>query len=250
MTQATIDRLIINSPYTEPSRHWRYERETRTFSLAEGRRPAGYVVASESSRAFDDPGIFVEIPLVNQIRPRVEGLARGGLSRREQHHQAAVGALDRPGGIRGAALLFLPIGGDRDADLADRSARRRARGHQYPLRRRRVPAPLLQDGHLFYQDELRRRLIITLNMTRVVQHLWEALRFENTERLEPVFDRDHPIRATGDMSTWYTGKPCERTAKVARQLLRLRQRLGGIRCVCAGQPSGGHGVGQERPPGF
>ncbi len=64
---------------------------------------------------------------------------------------------------------------------------------------------------LFYQDELRRRLIITLNMSRVVQHVWEAVRQENTERLTPVFDRDHPIRATGDMRTWYTGKPCERT---------------------------------------
>jgi type III restriction enzyme len=31
---------------------------------------------------------------------------------------------------------------------------------------------------LFYQDELRRRLIITLNMTRVVQHIWEAIRQE------------------------------------------------------------------------
>jgi type III restriction enzyme len=66
---------------------------------------------------------------------------------------------------------------------------------------------------LFYQDELRRRLIITLNMSRVVQHVWEAVRQENTERLTPVFDRDHPIRATGDMRTWYTGKPCERTRK-------------------------------------
>lgn len=37
MTQTTIDRLIINSPYTEPSRHWRYQREAGTFSLAEGR---------------------------------------------------------------------------------------------------------------------------------------------------------------------------------------------------------------------
>jgi len=65
--RATIDRLIINSPYAEPTRHWRYERETRLFDLVEGRRPAGYVVASESSKAFDDPGIFVEIPLVNQF---------------------------------------------------------------------------------------------------------------------------------------------------------------------------------------
>ena len=66
---------------------------------------------------------------------------------------------------------------------------------------------------LFYQDDLRRRLIITLNMSKVVQHIWDALRFENTERLEPVFDRDHPLRSTGDMSTWYTGRPCERARK-------------------------------------
>jgi hypothetical protein len=32
MSRATIDRLIINSPYEEPSRHWHYERETRRFS--------------------------------------------------------------------------------------------------------------------------------------------------------------------------------------------------------------------------
>jgi type III restriction enzyme len=62
---------------------------------------------------------------------------------------------------------------------------------------------------LFYQDDLKRRLIITLNMTKVVQHIWEAIRFENTEKLEPVFDRDRPIRSTGDMGTWYTGKPCQ-----------------------------------------
>lgn len=66
---------------------------------------------------------------------------------------------------------------------------------------------------LFHPDELKRRLIITLNMTRVVQHIWEAIRFENTEALEPVFDQDHPIRSTGDMGTWYTGKPCEYTKR-------------------------------------
>jgi type III restriction enzyme len=66
---------------------------------------------------------------------------------------------------------------------------------------------------LFYQDELRRRLIITLNMSHVVQHIWDAIRLENTERLEPVFDRDHPLGSTGDMTTWYTGRPCEPTAR-------------------------------------
>ncbi len=78
MSQATIDRLIINSPYEEPAQHWRYTRESRSFSLAEGRRPAGYVMASGDSQVFDDPGEFVEIPLVNQIRPRVKAWREAG----------------------------------------------------------------------------------------------------------------------------------------------------------------------------
>jgi len=65
MPKATIDHLIINSPYEEPKHHWSYDRESRTFDLAAGRRPLGYVIASQSSKAFDDPGIFVPIPLVN-----------------------------------------------------------------------------------------------------------------------------------------------------------------------------------------
>ena len=66
---------------------------------------------------------------------------------------------------------------------------------------------------LFWRDDLKRRLIITLNTNKVVQHIWEGIRFQNTERLEPVSDRDRPIRSTGDMATWYTGKPCERAAR-------------------------------------
>jgi len=47
-------------------------RETRRFSREPGRRPVGYVRASEASKSFDDPGEFVELPLANQIRPRVK----------------------------------------------------------------------------------------------------------------------------------------------------------------------------------
>lgn len=36
MARTTIDRLIVNSPFQEPARHWRYERETRIFHLMEG----------------------------------------------------------------------------------------------------------------------------------------------------------------------------------------------------------------------
>ena len=49
MERATIDRLIVNAPYEEPEKYWSYHRERRTFSLAPGRRPAGYVIASEGS---------------------------------------------------------------------------------------------------------------------------------------------------------------------------------------------------------
>ncbi|MDQ3020579.1 MAG: hypothetical protein M3R36_08420 [Bacteroidota bacterium] len=69
MAQSSIDKLIINSPYSEPSHYWKYDREARTFSLEDGRRLARYVIASESSRSFDDPGRFIEIPLTNLIRP-------------------------------------------------------------------------------------------------------------------------------------------------------------------------------------
>ena len=66
------DHLIINSPYEEPTCHWHYDRETRSFDKRDGRRPAGYVVATPDSQDFDDPGFFVELPLVNKIRPRVK----------------------------------------------------------------------------------------------------------------------------------------------------------------------------------
>ena len=71
-TSATIDQLIISSPYEEPREHWKYDRETRRFTREPGRRPAGYIRASEASKSFDDPGEFIELPLVNKIRPRVK----------------------------------------------------------------------------------------------------------------------------------------------------------------------------------
>ncbi|HYL09323.1 MAG TPA: hypothetical protein VEU31_01175, partial [Candidatus Acidoferrales bacterium] len=62
---------------------------------------------------------------------------------------------------------------------------------------------------LFTVDDLRRRLVYVLNMTKIVQHIWQAIRAENAESLVAVFDTERPIRATGDMLPWYTGKPCE-----------------------------------------
>jgi len=73
-----INKLIINSPYVEPQQYWEYIRDTREFVLQTGRRPAGYVVASESSKSFDDPGTFIEIDLVNSIRPRINKWREAG----------------------------------------------------------------------------------------------------------------------------------------------------------------------------
>lgn len=66
---------------------------------------------------------------------------------------------------------------------------------------------------LFYQDDIRRRIVLVLNMSRIVQHLVNEIRCKNAESIDPVFDNDNPIRSTADMRTWYTGKPCEPARK-------------------------------------
>jgi len=50
-------------------------------------------------------------------------------------------------------------------------------------------------------------------MTKVIQHIKDAIHFENIESLVPVFDSENPIRSTGNMRTWYTGRPCEYTER-------------------------------------
>jgi len=66
---------------------------------------------------------------------------------------------------------------------------------------------------LFHEDPLRRRILIALNIDLVVQHVREFVNEQNTERLTPVFDQEHPIGVTGQMRTWYTTKSCFPTVK-------------------------------------
>ncbi len=67
-----IKNLIICNPYKVPSQHWKYNREKIKFELVSDRRPAGFLIASADSKAFDDPGEFRELQLVNRIRERVD----------------------------------------------------------------------------------------------------------------------------------------------------------------------------------
>ncbi|MEI6705826.1 MAG: hypothetical protein WCK96_01700 [Methylococcales bacterium] len=46
--------------------------------IKDGRRPAGYVMATPNAKGFDDAGLFVEIELVNKILPRVKAWREAG----------------------------------------------------------------------------------------------------------------------------------------------------------------------------
>jgi len=66
---------------------------------------------------------------------------------------------------------------------------------------------------LIYQEDLKKRLLILLNMNKIVQHIFNAIIFENTQELVAIFDKENPLKSTGKMMTWYTTKPCEITKK-------------------------------------
>ena len=66
-----IDKLIINSPYEKPKEYWTQIPRSSLFKRKPGRRPAGYIKATESKDP-EEAGIFIEIPLVNKIRERVD----------------------------------------------------------------------------------------------------------------------------------------------------------------------------------
>ena len=65
----------------------------------------------------------------------------------------------------------------------------------------------------YHHDPIRRRILIGLNLDRVVQHLLRHIQQQNTERLAPVFDEEAPIGSTADLHTWYTTKPCQPTRR-------------------------------------
>ena len=65
----------------------------------------------------------------------------------------------------------------------------------------------------YYREDLRKRLLIMLNMRKIVQHIFTAIRFENAQEIEAVYDKEMSIKSTSKMMTWYTSKPAELTQK-------------------------------------
>lgn len=64
-----------------------------------------------------------------------------------------------------------------------------------------------------YEEELRRRVLIALNMTKIVHHIWSVITFQNIESVALTFNKEKPIRSTSDMMPWNTTRPCEYTKK-------------------------------------
>ncbi len=69
------------------------------------------------------------------------------------------------------------------------------------------------DPPLFYQDPLRQRVIYTLNLSRIVRHLYKEIQCANTQRIAAVLDSRHPVRRAGEMLPWHTTRPCFKTTK-------------------------------------
>ena len=75
-------------------------------------------------------------------------------------------------------------------------------------------------------------------MSRIVRHLWDAIRHENTQAFDArVRQRAARSAATGDMLPWYTGRPWADTRALPREPLRAGQHVGGQRGVPPGPPS-------------
>src|SRR5689334_19340642 len=86
MGQTVIENPVINSPFVEPGRHFRFDEDGITSEVEEGRRPSSYFVPIARPKAKGRQLTFEtewtrdrieENRLVNQIRRRV-GLWRQG----------------------------------------------------------------------------------------------------------------------------------------------------------------------------
>ena len=82
MTTGPIDNFILNGPFEEPSRHWRFDAEGITDEVVEGRRPSAYfmpIPASKRKKAAQQEIVFQEwsedrieeTRFVNELRDEV-----------------------------------------------------------------------------------------------------------------------------------------------------------------------------------
>lgn len=87
MADAVIENPILNSPFDEPTRHWKFERDGITNEVVEGRRVSSYFMPIPKSKRGGDQMQFEtewtsdrieENRTINRIRDRVGLWRRGG----------------------------------------------------------------------------------------------------------------------------------------------------------------------------
>ena len=88
MPQVVIENPILNSPYAEPQRHFRFSEEGITNEIVEARRTSSYFVPIPQARkkspkqlAFDTEWTADRIEenrFINQVRERVALWRKGG----------------------------------------------------------------------------------------------------------------------------------------------------------------------------
>src|SRR3546814_19721211 len=57
---------------------------------------------------------------------------------------------------------------------------------------------------LFHPEPLRKRILLTLNVDRIVEYLLRYVSEQNTAKVELIFDENAPIGSTRYISTRYT----------------------------------------------
>lgn len=88
MSQVVIENPIINSPFDEPRRHFRFSDEGITSDIADGRRVSSYFVPVPPPKTKGKPQMVFdtewtqerieENKFINQVRERVDRWRRGG----------------------------------------------------------------------------------------------------------------------------------------------------------------------------
>jgi type III restriction enzyme len=60
-------------------------------------------------------------------------------------------------------------------------------------------------------EEIKRKLIIAFNLTKIVKHIAGEIKISNTQERRLVLNKEKPLKSTGDMQPWYTRKPNDPT---------------------------------------
>ncbi len=65
---------------------------------------------------------------------------------------------------------------------------------------------------LFVTDSIRKKILVAMNLEKIIRHIWSYIRSESSDEVLPVFC-EKKTRSTGDMARWWTRKGNRETVK-------------------------------------